>query len=548
MVLTALFSTAYSQSFEELEQELAQARSSEEKMSANYQLGKVLLPQDPKRSIQYFSLAFEIASRTANNGMAALSAFQVAEACTALDDEQNSRVWSEKSLSFAKRAGDASLILKSTQKISELERQEGNSQEALRLLSETTSYLGGTTNSIGDLEEKYRRQRHALEQQIRQLESQKSQVQRSIQNLVNADQIPKGSDVAEEVLTPQTPPALETVSDPDSDPGLNGSMDSILQENDQMNRLVEAARQIAATNELKYQELSKEALTQQALLQEARANLAEAQITSERNQYLTLFAGVGLVFLTLLALLSWGRYRASRRAKKELEYKNQLIEEERERSDELLLNILPAEIATELKQNGKAAARQFPEVSVLFSDFKNFTLIAEQLSPEELVDELDRCFKAFDFIISQYPEIEKIKTVGDAYLAASGLTDKKTLPTNLIRAALEMQEFLNEHKEERLRLGKPYFEARIGIHTGPVVAGVVGVNKFAYDIWGDTVNTASRVENQSRPGKVNISESTYRLVKYQFECSYRGKVEVKNKGLLDMYFVEREKASVLEHA
>jgi adenylate cyclase len=143
-------------------------------------------------------------------------------------------------------------------------------------------------------------------------------------------------------------------------------------------------------------------------------------------------------------------------------------------------------------------------------------------------------------IISQYPDIEKIKTIGDAYMCACGLNDHTSSPDNLIRAALEMQEFLSEQRAERMRMGKPFFEARIGMHTGPVVAGVVGVNKFAYDIWGDTVNIAARMESQCEEGRINISETTYNLVRYTFECSYRGKVEAKNKGAIDMYYVERE--------
>ena len=153
---------------------------------------------------------------------------------------------------------------------------------------------------------------------------------------------------------------------------------------------------------------------------------------------------------------------------------------------------------------------------------------------------VSKCFKGFDFILSQYEDLEKIKTIGDAYMCASGLSERKGLPNNMIKEALEMQAFLEEQKQERIRLGKPFFEARIGIHTGPVVAGVVGVKKFAYDIWGDTVNTAARVEANCQPGKVNISETTYKLIKYAFECTHRGKVEAKNKGLLDMYYVERE--------
>jgi len=193
-----------------------------------------------------------------------------------------------------------------------------------------------------------------------------------------------------------------------------------------------------------------------------------------------------------------------------------------------------------LKTNGKAKARQYKEATVFFSDFINFTSIAEKLSPQELVQELDKCFKGFDFIISQYEDIEKIKTIGDAYMCASGLNERKSMPHSMVKAALEMQEFLEEQKQERIRMGKPYFEARIGIHTGPVVAGVVGVKKFAYDIWGDTVNTAARVEANSEAGKVNISETTYGLIKYDFECIHRGKVQAKNKGLLDMYYVQRE--------
>ena len=190
-----------------------------------------------------------------------------------------------------------------------------------------------------------------------------------------------------------------------------------------------------------------------------------------------------------------------------------------------------------LKENGKATAQKFNEATVLFSDFKNFTKISEILNPEQLVKELDDCFKAFDFIISQYEDIEKIKTIGDAYMCASGLIDRKSIPLNMIKAAKEMQEFLEETKQEKIKKGLPYFEARIGIHTGPVVAGVVGVNKFAYDIWGDTVNIAARMEGNCEVGKVNLSETTYRLVKYNYDCEYRGKIAAKNKGEIDMYYV-----------
>jgi adenylate cyclase len=198
---------------------------------------------------------------------------------------------------------------------------------------------------------------------------------------------------------------------------------------------------------------------------------------------------------------------------------------------------LPAPIAHELKQNGKAKAQRYERASVLFTDFVDFTSVSEKLSPEQLVYELDTYFKAFDFIISQY-KLEKIKTIGDAYMCASGLSDRISTPIAIVRAALEIQQFLNEMKVEKMRSGEPYFEARVGISTGPVVAGVVGVNKFAYDIWGDTVNVASRVQEACEPGRINISAETHREIQYSFCCIYRGRIAAKNKGNIDMYYVE----------
>jgi adenylate cyclase len=233
------------------------------------------------------------------------------------------------------------------------------------------------------------------------------------------------------------------------------------------------------------------------------------------------------------------RFFENQKQKKSLEVKNKIIAEERERSDDLLLNILPASIATELKASGKARARRYERASVMFTDFKSFTKISEQLAPEELVYELDHYFKAFDNIIKHYG-LEKIKTIGDAYMCASGLSDKASNPNNIILAALEIQEFLLDMKKEKSYNSMPYFEARIGIHTGPVVAGVVGINKFSYDIWGDTVNIAARIQENCEPGKINISEATFWEAKYTFKCLHRGKLLAKNKGMIDMYYVENK--------
>jgi len=251
-------------------------------------------------------------------------------------------------------------------------------------------------------------------------------------------------------------------------------------------------------------------------------------------------AGLGGGIL-LITLLLWHRYRYVRRTRNTLAEKNIIIQDEKEKSETLLLNILPEETAEELKEKGSSKARRYEMVSVLFTDFKGFTGMAERLSPDELVAEIDHCFKAFDNIISRY-DIEKIKTIGDAYMCAGGLpVANKTNPADVVNAALDIREFMLNLKKSREEKGQPFFEIRIGVHTGPVVAGIVGVKKFQYDIWGDTVNIASRMESSGEIGEVNISGTTYNLVKDQFKCVHRGKVEAKNKGAVDMYFVQSKK-------
>ena len=216
------------------------------------------------------------------------------------------------------------------------------------------------------------------------------------------------------------------------------------------------------------------------------------------------------------------------------------IGKEKQRSEELLLNILPEEIAKELKEKGHSDAQLIDQVTVLFTDFKGFTEHSEKVTPKALVADLHECFSAFDLLCQKYG-IEKIKTFGDAYMAAGGLpTPNKTHAQDVVKVALEMAQIVEKAKAKKIEAGLPFFEIRIGVHTGPVVAGIVGVKKFQYDIWGDTVNTASRMESSGEAGKVNVSQTTYVLLEghQEFVFESRGKIAAKGKGELEMYFVK----------
>ncbi len=221
-------------------------------------------------------------------------------------------------------------------------------------------------------------------------------------------------------------------------------------------------------------------------------------------------------------------------------FQKKRISKEKERSESLLLNILPYEIAEELKEQGKSDARDFDQVTVIFTDFKEFTGLSERMTAKELVEEINFYFMAFDKIVTKY-KVEKIKTIGDAYMAAGGLpVPNKNSIKNVVMAAIEMQQVVVERQLNSGDQLSELFNMRIGIHTGPVVAGIVGVKKFQYDIWGDTVNTASRMESAGEVGKINVSETTYMQLKdcREFVFEHRGKVEAKGKGKLDMYFVD----------
>ncbi|NJL13446.1 MAG: hypothetical protein HC913_10860 [Microscillaceae bacterium] len=222
-----------------------------------------------------------------------------------------------------------------------------------------------------------------------------------------------------------------------------------------------------------------------------------------------------------------------------IEEQSRVIEAERQKADNLLLNILPKVVADELKINGQAPMRNYEQVSILFTDFKGFSQIASKMSPDKLMEELNDCFTGFDEIIARYG-MEKIKTIGDAYMCASGIPEPNTTnPIDSVLAGLEMQEFMQRRRREKQAIGEDYWRCRLGINTGEIRAGVIGTSKFAYDIWGDAVNIASRMESGGEVDKVNISEETYQLVKDFFDCSFRGDIEVKNGLFLRMYYVNR---------
>lgn len=315
-----------------------------------------------------------------------------------------------------------------------------------------------------------------------------------------------------------------------------------------------ALKEKAESDSLRAQ-AEKKALEDKAREQEAKRKEAEAEAQAARQR--TFFITVGVVaasilgFLLIYLLIIGQKNRRLRSQNQQIKEQNEeinsqkeeiiaqrdAIDKQRQKADELLLNILPLSVARELKETSKVTPKSYQMVSVLFTDFKGFTNISSDMTPEQVIAELDNCFRAFERITKAH-KLEKIKTIGDAYMCAGGIPEEnQTNAIDAVKAGLEIQAFMNQLKAEKIAQGKPTWEIRLGINTGPLVAGVIGEQKYAYDIWGDTVNVASRMESSGEVGKVNISGFTYELIKNHFDCTYRGKIDAKNKGKVDMYFV-----------
>ncbi len=264
--------------------------------------------------------------------------------------------------------------------------------------------------------------------------------------------------------------------------------------------------------------------------------LKDLDLKAQRNTR-NAFA-VGFLLILVIAFVLYYNYLQKVKT-------NIILDKQKAQIETLMLNILPEEVSNELKETGKATPRYYESVSVLFTDFKEFTKHADKLTPNELIEELNASFMAFDDI-AENNQIEKIKTIGDSYMCAAGIpTTYEGHALNMVRAGLEMQAYILSNNQKREKQGLVAWELRIGIHVGPVVSGVVGKKKYAYDIWGNAVNVASRMESNGEPGRVNISAATYELVKEVYACSYRGKIYAKNVGEIDMYFVDGKISDII---
>lgn len=319
---------------------------------------------------------------------------------------------------------------------------------------------------------------------------------------------------------------------------LRDSVEVLKTEVDSGEVLIEQGKMQIAQKEQAIDSLTTEQLRAALAVKELEIKNQQAamKLTEANNRRNVLLLVSGMIVLAL-AFTAAGYFR-KRRSNALLRQKNDEILHEKERSEGLLRNILPESVANELKTHGKTSPARYDQATVMFTDFKGFTQFAGANPPEAVVAMLDFYFRAFDTIIAKYP-IEKIKTIGDAYLCVSGVPEPQSQHAEyMLRAALEFQEFVRTHAISEFGTDAALLEMRIGIHSGPLVAGVVGSTKFAYDVWGDTVNVAARMEQSGVSGKINVSETVVEACKDQFHFVYRGELEAKNKGMLKMFFLE----------
>ena len=516
---------AAAQSIAELEGRFNRSTSKSERMGLAYQIAqKALTGSNYTKASDFAQRANQMAIEIGDKRKEADAAYLSANAEFLRRNYRESASRFNQAWNAARNYGLRDVALNSTEKLQEIALKQNDYKEALKWSRETVNYLkdnGGGGRDGGDAQRRLENRLAAAETDNRKLRESLAAATGQTQLLENTyqNQIKDVQSKTQQELS-QKEAAISQIS----------------LEKQRSDSLVRTKGRLVdyLTKDQMADSIVRVGLEREYQLQKRRT--AEAELAKKKTQYFNNLLALAGSFVLLLALIYYYRYRSKRRSVDVLAQKNELIEAEQKRSNNLLLNILPPAIAEELKTRNKVAARKYEQATVMFVDFKGFTNLSELLSPELLVEELDYCFSNFDNIISHF-RVEKIKTIGDAYMCASGLSDMNASPSDMVKAALEIQDFMLAMKAERMSRAMPFFEARVGIHVGPVVAGVVGAKKFAYDIWGDTVNVAARMEEACDPGKVNVSEDAYWLAKYEFEWQHRGKVAAKNKGTMDMYYV-----------
>jgi adenylate cyclase len=532
LCLALLPFAGFAQSVAELERKLDKSQSKTEKMNLCYQIAEKLIGSNANKAADYAHRASLLASELGEKRREAEAIFLSADALARARKGTDAAARFNWAWNTARNYGLRDIALNAAEKLQELARKEGNTKEEIKWAKETIAYLKENTGrgtSSGDANNKLSARIGALESENARLGEELARLQGNNQMQANNTKLSEEQQKqASEKIQAELTKRDQAITD-------------IAKQKLRSDSLVRTKVRMLANMTQEQMADSMLLAQQERQLQIQQTRLTEAELRDEKQKNIQYLMGGLSGIAIILAGAFYARFRAKRRAADELTQKNTIIEGEQKKSDALLLNILPPAIAQELKAKNKVAARKYDQATVMFIDFTGFTHVSERLSPEALVDELDYCFSNFDRIISKY-RIEKIKTVGDAYICASGLSDMNASPSDMVKAALEIQDFLQSLKAERLTRALPYFDARCGIHTGPVVAGVVGAKKFAYDIWGDTVNIAARMEETCEPGRVNVSETTHDLAKYEFEWHNRGRVAAKNKGMMEMYYVTSAKS------